>query len=191
MKANIALIGFMGAGKTAVGKVLAKRLGKEFVELDLLIEQRTGKSIPEIFQQDGEVAFRELEIELTREVSRGKNLVIACGGGIVLNRINIDRLKNESIIVYLVASPRVLLRRISGSGEKRPLLKTSDRGGGEPRHYDLAARSRLDRSIQELLRFRKPFYDRAADIRIDTSKLDIDSVVERIIVELKANEDFN
>jgi len=191
MKANIALIGFMGAGKTAVGKVLAKRLGKEFVELDLLIEQRTGKSIPEVFQQDGEVAFRELEIEVTREVSRGKNLVIACGGGIVLNRINIDRLKNESIIVYLVASPRVLLRRISGSGEKRPLLKTSNRGGDEPRHYDLDARSPLDRSIQELLRFRKPFYDRAADIRIDTSKLDIDSVVERIIVELKANEHFN
>jgi len=191
MKANIALIGFMGAGKTAVGKVLAKRLGKEFVELDLLIEQRTGKSIPEVFQQDGEVAFRELEIEVTREVSRGKNLVIACGGGIVLNRINIDRLKNESIIVYLVASPRVLLRRISGSGEKRPLLKTSNRGGDEPRHYDLDARSPLDRSIQELLRFRKPFYDRAADIRIDTSKLDIDSVVERIIVELKKNESFN
>ena len=191
MKANIALIGFMGAGKTAVGKVLAKRLGKEFVELDLLIEQRTGKSIPEVFQQDGEVAFRELEIEVTREVSRGKNLVIACGGGIVLNGINIDRLKNESIIVYLVASPRVLLRRISGSGEKRPLLKTSNRGGDEPRHYDLDARSPLDRSIQELLRFRKPFYDRAADIRIDTSKLDIDSVVERIIVELKANEHFN
>jgi len=191
MKANIALIGFMGAGKTAVGKVLAKRLGKEFVELDLLIEQRTGKSIPEIFQQDGEVAFRELEIEVTREVSRGKNLVIACGGGIVLNGINIDRLKNESIIVYLVASPRVLLRRISGSGEKRPLLKTSNRGGDEPRHYDLDARSPLDRSIQELLRFRKPFYDRAADIRIDTSKLDIDSVVERIIVELKKNESFN
>jgi shikimate kinase len=191
MKANIALIGFMGAGKTAVGKVLAKRLGKEFVELDLLIEQRTGKSIPEIFQQDGEVAFRELEIELTREVSRGKNLVIACGGGIVLNRINIDRLKNESIIVYLVASPRVLLRRVSGSGEKRPLLKTSNRGGDEPRHYDLDARSPLDRSIQELLRFRKPFYDRAADIRIDTSKLDIDCVAERIIVELKKNESFN
>lgn len=191
MKASIALIGFMGAGKTAVGKVLAKRLGKEFVELDLLIERRTGKSIPEMFQQDGEVAFRELEIEVTKEVSRYENLVIACGGGIVLNRINIDRLKNESIIVYLTASPRVLLRRVSGSGEGRPLLNTSNRGGDEPRHYDLDARSPLNRSIQELLRFRKPFYDRAADITIDTSKLDIDSVVERIIVELKKNESLN
>ncbi len=191
MKASIALIGFMGAGKTVVGKVLAKRLGKEFVELDLLIERRMGKSIPEIFQQDGEVAFRELEIEVTKEVSRYKNLVIACGGGIVLNRINIDRLKNESIIVYLTASPRVLLRRVSGSGEERPLLKTSNSGEGEPWHYDLVAHSRLNRSIRELLRFRKPFYDRAADITIDTSKLDIDSVAEQIIVELKKNESFN
>jgi len=191
MKTNVVLIGFMGAGKTAVGKVLAKRLGKKFVELDSVIERKAGKSIPEIFQQDGEVTFRELEIEVTKEVSRDKNLVIACGGGIVLNKINIDRLKNESIIVYLTASPRVLLRRVSDSGEGRPLLNTSNRGGDEPRHYDLDARSPLNRSIQELLRFRKPFYDRAADIKISTSKLDIDSVAEQIIVELKENESFN
>lgn len=193
MKTNVVLIGFMGAGKTAVGKVLAKRLGKKFVELDSVIERKAGKSIPEIFQQDGEVTFRELEIEVTKRLvlSGAKDLVIACGGGIVLNKINIDRLKNESIIVYLTASPRVLLRRISDSGEGRPLLNTSNRGGDEPRHYDLDARSPLNRSIQELLRFRKPFYDRAADIKISTSKLDIDSVAEQIIVELKENESFN
>jgi len=191
MRTNVVLIGFMGAGKTAVGKVLAKGLGKKFVELDSVIERKAGKSIPEIFQQDGEVTFRELEIEVTKEVSRDKNLVIACGGGIVLNKINIDRLKNEAIIVYLTASPRVLLRRISGSGEGRPLLNTSNRGGDEPRHYDLDARSPLNRSIQELLRVRKPFYDRAADIKISTSKLDINSVAEQIIVELKENESFN
>lgn len=191
MRTNVVLIGFMGAGKTAVGKVLAKRLGKKFVELDSVIERKAGKPIPEIFQQDGEVTFRELEIEVTKEVSRDKDLVIACGGGIVLNKINIDRLKNESIIVYLTASPRVLLRRVSDSGEGRPLLNTSNRGGDEPRHYDLDARSPLNRSIQELLRFRKPFYDRAADIKINTSKLDIDSVAEQIIVELKENESFN
>ena len=90
MKTNIALVGFMGVGKTAVGEALAKKLDRKFVELDLLIEQRAGKPIPEIFQQDGEVAFRELEIEVTKEVSRDKNLVIACGGGLVLNKINID-----------------------------------------------------------------------------------------------------
>lgn len=166
MKTSIALIGFMGAGKTAVGKALAKKLGKEFVELDLLIERKAGKSIPEIFQQDGEVAFRELEIEVTKEVSRSKNSVIACGGGIVLNKINIDRLKNESIIVYLTAPPRVLLRRISGSEGERPLLP------------QLAVDSR---QLTALLKFRKPFYDRAADIKINTTKLDIDSVAEQII----------
>ena len=103
MKSSIALIGFMGTGKTAVGRALAKKLNREFVELDSLIEQRAGKSIPDIFQQDGEIAFRELEIEVTKEVSRAKNLVIGCGGGIVLNKINIDRLRKEARIVYLTA----------------------------------------------------------------------------------------
>ena len=175
MKTNIALIGFMGVGKTAVGEVLAKKLNRKFVELDLLIERKAGKSIPEIFQQDGEVAFRELEIEVTREIAREKYLVIACGGGVVLNRINIDRLREESRIVYLTASPRVILKRISGDGGERPLLK-----GDNP-----------SSTIQGLLRFRKPFYERATDIKIDTSRLDIESVVEQIISRLKEDESFN
>ena len=175
MKTNIALIGFMGAGKTVVGKALAKRLNREFVELDSLIEQRAGKSIPDIFEQDGEIAFRELEIEVTKEVSRNKNLVIACGGGLVLNKINIDRLRKESIIVYLTASPGVLLKRTSNDGGERPLLKAADKA----------------LEIKELLRFRKPFYERAADIKIDTSKLDIDAAAEQIIGRLKEDEGFN
>ena len=175
MKNNIALIGFMGVGKTVVGKVLAKKLDKEFVELDALIEQQAGKSIPEIFQQDGEVAFRELEIEVTKEVSKKKNLVIACGGGIVLNKINIDRLRNESTIVYLTASPKMILKRVSGGSGERPLLKAASR----------------DLKIEELLRFRKPFYERAADIKIDTVKLDIAAVAEQIIMKLKEDEGFN
>ena len=175
MKTNVALIGFMGAGKTVVGEALAKKLNKEFVELDSLIERKAGKSITEIFQHDGEIAFRELEIEVTKEVAKGKNLVIACGGGLVLNKINIDRLRNESIIVYLTASPRVILKRILNNGEERPLLKTPNKA----------------LEIQELLKFRKPFYERAADIKINTSKLDIDSVTEQIISKLKQDESFN
>ena len=175
MKTNIALIGFMGAGKTAVGEALAKKLNRKFAELDLLIERKAGKSIPEIFQQDGEVAFRQLEIEVTREIAREKYLVIACGGGIVLNKINIDRLREESRIVYLTASPRVILKRISGGVGERPLLK-----GDNP-----------SSTIQGLLRFRKPFYERATDIKINTSKLNIDSVVEQIISRLKEDESFN
>jgi len=175
MKTNVALIGFMGAGKTVVGEALAKKLNKEFVELDSLIERKAGKSITEIFQQDGEIAFRELEIEVTKEVAKDKNLVIACGGGLVLNKINIDRLRNESIIVYLTASPRVILKRILNNGEERPLLKTPNKA----------------LEIQELLKFRKPFYERAADIKINTSKLDIDSITEQIISKLKQDESFN
>ena len=175
MKTNVALIGFMGVGKTAVGKVLAKKLNRKFVELDLLIEQKAGKPIPEIFEQDGEVAFRELEIEATKEIAREKYLVIACGGGVVLNKINIDRLREESRIVCLTASPRVILERVSGEPWGRPLLKVENPSS----------------AIQGLLRFREPFYEISADIKIDTSKLDIDSVAEQIISRLKEDESFN
>jgi len=169
MKSSIALIGFMGTGKTAVGKALAERLGKEFIELDALLELKAGKTIPEIFQQDGEVIFRELEIGVTKEVSQRKNAVIACGGGVVLNKINIDRLKEECLIVYLTASPGVILKRTSSDKNDRPLLKVVDRTS----------------EIQRLLKFRKPFYERAADITINTSKLAITSVVEQIIGKVK------
>ena len=175
MKTSISLVGFMGAGKSAVGRALAARVGRTFVELDSIVERKAGKSIPEIFRQDGEVAFRELEIDAAKEVAGLRNLVVACGGGAVLNRINIDRLRNESVVVYLRASPEVLLDRMAGTEGERPVLKACD---GES-------------AIVELLRFREPFYDRAADIEIDTSKLDIDSVVEQIVAELRTNESFS
>jgi len=174
MKTSIALIGFMGTGKTAVGKTLAAKLGKELIELDSLVEQKAGKSIPEIFQQDGEIAFRELEIEAAKEAADKKNTVIACGGGMVLNKINIDRLRKECIIVYLKALPGIILKRTADDKNERPLLNVSDRA----------------RQIRELLRFRQPFYERAADIEIDTSKLDIDSVAERIIENLREDESY-
>lgn len=166
---NIALIGFMGAGKTAVGQLLAKKLDREFIELDLLIEQKAGKSIPEIFQQDGEIAFRELEIGVTKEVAGRQNVVIACGGGLVLNKINIDRLRKGCIIVYLTASPRVILKRVSSEAGNRPLLEVDN----------------PTLTIRELLKFRKPFYERAADIKINTSRVDIESVAEQIIEKVK------
>ena len=140
MKTSLALIGFMGTGKTAVGKLLAQKLGKTFFETDVLIERKAGKSIPEIFRQEGEIGFRELEIEVIKEIAGRKNAVIACGGGAVLNTINIDRLKQECVIVCLAASPGVILERTSADKDGRPLLAVADRL----------------RQIKELLKFRRP-----------------------------------
>jgi shikimate kinase len=172
LKSSVALIGFMGTGKTAVGKILAERLGKRFIELDELIEKQAGKSINEIFR-GGETAFREMEIAAVKEVAGKKNQVIACGGGVVLNRINIDRLKEQAVVVLLSASPSVILKRTSGSND-RPLLNTGDR---------------LTR-IRELLKFRRPFYERAADFKIDTSRLSITAIAGEIIGKWRQDESF-
>src|SRR3990172_5812841 len=122
MKTGIALIGFMGTGKTAVGKILAAKLGKKFIEVDEVIEKMAGKSIPQIFRGGGEIGFRELEIEAIRRVAAKKNSVLSCGGGVVLNKINIDRLAAEYIIILLTASPSVILRRLAKDKGLRPLL---------------------------------------------------------------------
>lgn len=174
MKTSLALIGFMGTGKTAIAEALALRLNKEFIELDSLIEKKAGKSIPEIFQQHGEATFRKLETEVTRQIARRKNTVIAGGGGIVLNQINIEYLKKECIIVYLTASPEIILKRTAVAQNKRPLLEVADKA----------------QRIQELLKKRQPLYERAADIKIDTSGLNINAITEQIISELK-NESFH
>ena len=174
MKTNIALIGFMGTGKTVVGRLLAKKLDKQFIELDELIARKAGQPIPEIFRREGETGFRELEIETTREVAGRKNTVIACGGGIVLNKINIDRLREECVIVCLTASPEVILKRTSGDKDSRPLLAVDDRS----------------RQIKELLQYRKPYYERAADIIVNTSRLKTEAVVERIIEKLRKHEGY-
>jgi shikimate kinase len=174
MKSGIALIGFMGTGKTVVGKILAGKLGKEFIELDALIEKKAGKSIPAVFHDDGEIAFRELEINAVRQISGKKNVVIACGGGVVLNKINIDRLKQESVIVCLAASPSVVLKRTSTDKDGRPLLAVADRA----------------RQVKELMEFRRSYYQHSADITINTSRLQPDTVAQRIIAKVKEHENF-
>lgn len=174
MKTSLALIGFMGTGKTAVAEALALRLNKEFIELDSLIEKKAGKSIPEIFQQHGEATFRKLETEVTRQIARRKNAVIAGGGGIVLNQINIEYLKKECIVVYLTASPEIILKRTADAQNERPLLEVANKA----------------QRIRELLKKRRSLYESAADIKIDTSGLNINAIAEQIISELK-NESFH
>lgn len=170
MKTNIALIGFMGAGKSITGVALAQRLKKKFLETDSLIEQRAGKSIPEIFSEDGEAAFRRLEAEIAAEVGREENAVIACGGGMVLNKINMDRLRGNAVIVYLDIDPDIILKRLINSGDNRPLLNTPDR----------------KQRIMDLLKQRKPLYEREADIKVAVDKADADTA-QLIITALKAN----
>jgi shikimate kinase len=171
MKSNIALIGFMGAGKTSIARELARRLGRTLVHLDRLVEERAEKTIAQIFAEDGEILFRELEIEVVAVVARLKNQVIDCGGGIVLNQINIARLHQDAVIVYLTASPGVLHKRIGEQIGTRPLIGTE----------------RLSERIAKLLQFRRPLYEAAADITIGTERLPICTVVDEIIAHPAVN----
>jgi shikimate kinase len=175
MKTNIALIGYMGTGKTVVGRALADRLGMKFIELDWLIEKRANKKIAEIFREKGEIAFRELEIESARKVAGENNSVIACGGGIVLNKINIDRLRENGVIIYLTASPQIILKRVSVEKGQRPLLAVDDQL----------------KTINEMLKFRKPYYERSADITINTSKISINAIVEELVRKLNEDASFH
>jgi shikimate kinase len=175
MKSNIVLTGFMGTGKTAVGQALAKRLNRQLIEVDSKIEQMAGKSISDIFKDSGEIYFRELEIGAIKQAAAGKKQVIACGGGVVLNTINIDRLRETGVIINLVASAQIILQRTAGNAGSRPLLDVQ-----QPAER-----------IRELLKFRKPFYDKAADLIINTSKLNIDTVADKIIDRLKNYAGFD
>ncbi len=160
---NIVLTGFMAAGKTSVGREVAVRLGRPFVDLDDLIVARAGKSIPEIFAQDGEPAFRTLEAALCREMMEPSGLVVAVGGGAVLDPANREALAAGGVLICLDADPETLLARI-GDDDNRPLLAGGDRAG----------------RIHALLAQRSPAY---AAIRhhVDTTSLSVEVVAERVM----------
>lgn len=160
---NIYLVGFMGTGKTAVGKALAKKKKLQFVDLDDLIELREKMTISDIFAKDGEPYFRKVEKRVLKEVSREKKFVVACGGGIVLDKDNIKIMKETGIIICLTASPQVILERTSAY-RHRPLLNVSN-----PR-----------KQIELLLKLRSPYYAQA-DKTIDTSKISVKEAVEKIV----------
>ncbi len=121
MKNNLILTGFMATGKTSLGKLLAERLGRKFIDTDQKIEQDTGMTIPEIFAKHGEKYFRELERKTIQEIVTRKNLVIATGGGTVKDPENIRLLKSSGVIVCLTTEPEEIFRRTETRGE-RPLL---------------------------------------------------------------------
>ncbi len=163
MPNSIVLVGFMATGKSTVGRSLAKRLSFMTVDTDDIIEEKAGKTISEIFAEEGEEAFRDLESEVSREVSKLSGYVIITGGGIVLREKNMLALSKAGPVFCLTANPEVILQRVQGTGH-RPLLQAND---------PLAR-------IRSLLEARTPFYARA-DYLIDTSEMAVEEVEERII----------
>ncbi len=121
MEKNIVLIGMMGCGKTTVGGLLARRLGRPLADTDVLIERRQGRSIPDIFAQDGEERFRALELELGRELGRRSGLVVACGGGLPLRDGAIAALKESGLVFWLDRDPAETYDGLDVSG--RPLAQ--------------------------------------------------------------------
>jgi shikimate kinase len=155
----------MAVGKTSVAKLVAKKLRKRYVSTDDLIVKRTGKTVAQIFNEEGEEAFRRLEIEAVKEVCKMKDMVVDCGGGVVVNKINIDRLKRNGIIFLLKASANTILQRNLKEKGKRPLLKVEDQVT----------------EIKKLLKIRELLYVNSADYVINTTNLNIEQVTEEII----------
>ena len=170
VRPNVVLIGFMATGKTSVGQIVAARLGRPFVDTDALIEAEAGRSVPRIFAEDGEAAFRRLEAEAVVRAAAAGGRVIATGGGVVLSRENMDRLRRHGLIIALWADPKAILARV-GRGGDRPLL------GDDP-----------ERRVHRLLEERSEFY-RKADIVVETSALSLDEVADRVIAFVLARED--
>jgi len=167
---NIIITGFMGTGKTVVGQQLARQLGREFVDMDQRIEEEQGMSITEIFDRWGEDYFRQQENKLVKELSLKENMVIATGGGTLLSFENRELLGQTGKIICLYADSEVLCERLKGKSN-RPLLKDKE----------------VRREINRLLKERKKFYD-GIELKVDTSYLEVQGVVDRIIKLLKEKE---
>jgi len=127
-KKNIILTGFMGTGKTTVGKLLAAELGYEFIDTDTVIATRCGFSIPEIFRESGEAAFRRMEADLVRELAEREGLVIATGGRLMLDSANEAALSRKGMVFCLVATPDIILSRLKKNRHSRPLLNVPNPG---------------------------------------------------------------
>jgi shikimate kinase len=161
--ANIFFIGFMGTGKSTVGRALTERIGWKLVDTDQEIISREKRSIPEIFASQGEAYFRELESQVIADVARNDNQVVTTGGGAVLRQENLRHMRNNGFIISLHATPEAIIERVRKQSD-RPLLQQGE----------------LSERVHRLLRERAGLYDQA-DLIIDTTSLTVSEIVEQIL----------
>ncbi|RJP24689.1 MAG: shikimate kinase [Deltaproteobacteria bacterium] len=163
---GVVLVGFMGSGKSSVGKELARRVGAEFVDVDEWIERSSGREIRDLFADEGEVAFRRRESAALREILAVEGRVVATGGGAFMDEGNRELLKGYGPVVYLEAKPETILHRLSGDAV-RPLLRGGDR----------------EKIARDLLGRRIPGY-RKADFSVGTDDRTVPEVADRIVERL-------
>lgn len=165
---NVFLVGLMGAGKTTIGRILARKLGLRFIDSDHEIEARTGATIPWIFEIEGEASFRRREAEVIRELTGQQGIVLATGGGAILNPESRAYLQERGTVIYLRASVNSILQR-TAHDKNRPLLQTAD-----PR-----------KKLEELMAVRDPLYTEVAHMVIDTGRPNVQSMVSTILNQLE------
>lgn len=175
-KRNIYLIGFMGTGKTTVSRRLSERLGYEEIDTDEWIVRRQEQSIPEIFETQGEQAFRDMETELLRELGKESRKIISCGGGMALREENVMLMQESGVVALLTAEPETILSRVKDNNN-RPVLN-----GNMNVEY-----------IRELLAKRIPYYQKAGEVVVATDSYSPEEIAEEIekkLISGKISFDF-
>jgi shikimate kinase len=167
-RTNIVLIGFMGSGKTSIGRLVAHRLGFQFIDTDAIIVERAGMQVADIFARHGEDWFRDQESAALRSLGVLNRAVVSTGGGVVLRDENRTQLRELGFVAWLTANEDVLFERVSRN-KKRPLLHTSD-----PRA-----------TIHELLTKRRPLYEETAQFTVDSSDLNHEAAADLLIAEAR------
>jgi shikimate kinase len=168
---NIFLVGLMGAGKTTVGRLLAKKLGRRFVDTDHEIESRCGVKIRTIFEMEGEAGFRKREAQVIDELTQGKDLVLATGGGAVLLPENRAHLHDRGVVFYLRANPHELWVR-TRNDKGRPLLNNGD----------------AKATLEKLYEVRDPLYRETAHHTIDTGKPSVSQLVNTLMMQFELSK---
>jgi len=171
MNKNIILVGLMGAGKSTIGRNLAKQLHKDFYDSDRVIEERTGVDIATIFEIEGEQGFRDREEQIIKELCLMENIVLATGGGSILRESNRKNMRKHGQVIYLCTTAELLYSRIRYD-KSRPLMQTDSPLG----------------TLSKLLKDREPFYEDVADIVIKTGKQKAGFIVKRVVEALKIND---